>query len=143
MKGTQRKGPRKRSSIWIFLKAQASAFLGGLADYLIMIACTELLGIHYTISIIISGLLGAVINFSINRKWTFSAEKGALGMQLARFILVVLGSVFLKSAGTYLITTYLRLDYRISRILTDLVVSLGFNYTLQRFWVFSGKKTNL
>lgn len=141
MNETQRKRNPKLLSLRVFLKAQASAFIGGLADYMIMVLCTELLGIHYTLSILISGFLGAIVNFSLNRKWTFHAETEILSKQLIRFVIVVGGSVFLKAAGTYLITTKFSLDYKISRILTDLVVSLGFNYTLQRFWVFSKRET--
>ena len=131
---------KKKPGIFIFIKAQASAFIGGIVDYGIMILCTELLGIHYTISIIISGLIGAIVNFSINRKWTYQAEHGAINLQLVKFTLVVLGSVLLKSGGTYLITNLLKLDYKISRIITDLIVSLGFNYTLQTYWVFNKKE---
>jgi len=127
---------KKTSSILVFLKAQASAFLGGMVDYAIMIACTEILYIHYTISILISGLIGAVVNFTINRKWTFQAEKEGVKGQLWKFVFVVLGSIFLKSGGTYLLTNWLNIDYKISRILTDILVSLGFNYTLQHYWVF-------
>jgi putative flippase GtrA len=110
--------------------------LGGMVDYAVMIACTELLSIHYTISILISGLIGAVVNFTINRKWTFQAENMRIKGQLLKFSMVVLGSIFLKSGGTYLFTTWLNIDYKISRIVTDIIVSLGFNYTLQHYWVF-------
>ena len=105
----------------VFLKAQASAFIGGLADYAIMIACTELLHIHYTISILISGILGAVVNFLINRRWTYKAQNAPVGSQIVKFIIVVLGSVVLKSGGTYLLTNWLNIDYKFSRILTDIV----------------------
>lgn len=127
---------KKQPGIIVFIKAQASAFIGGLADYIIMILCTEILGVHYTISILISGSIGAILNFSINRKWTFRAEKGNLKYQVPKFITMVVGSIFLKSAGTYLFTNWLAIDYKISRIITDLIVSLGFNYTLQHYWVF-------
>lgn len=85
-------------------------------------------------------MIGAVINFSINRKWTYQAEEGKVESQLRRFIFVVLGSVFLKSGVTYLFTNWLQIDYKISRIITDLIVSIGFNYTLQTFWVFKKGK---
>lgn len=130
---------KKKIPFFVFIKAQASAFVGGVADYLIMIACTELLGIHYSISIIIAGILGAVVNFSINRKWTYHAEDGKINRQLIKFIVVVLGSVALKSSGTYALTTWLNIDYKITRLLVDLIVSLGFNYTLQTYWVFYRK----
>lgn len=129
----------KRKQFYVFAKAQASAFIGGLLDYGVMIACTELLHIHYTISIAISGVIGAVANFSINRYWTFNSEiayKSPVGTQLFKFILVVCGSIALKSSGTYLLTTWLKIDYKYSRVIVDIIVSLGFNYTLQTYWVF-------
>lgn len=126
----------KKNQLFIFFKAQASAFIGGISDYIIMVFCTGVFGIFYPISIVIGGICGAVINFSINRKWTFKAENGHLNKQLVKFITVVFGSICLKSGGTYLFTTWSHIDYKITRIIVDLIVSLGFNYTLQKYWVF-------
>ncbi|RYY27271.1 MAG: GtrA family protein [Sphingobacteriaceae bacterium] len=129
--------------IFKFAKAQLSAFLGGILDYVVMIACTELLHIHYTVSIIISGTIGAVLNFSLNRYWSFrdqNSNEAPIGTQLVKFCLMVAGSVLLKAFGTYILTSGLKLDYRISRLVIDLIVSLGFNYVLQNYWVF-GKKS--
>lgn len=132
----------KQRPVYVFAKAQFSAFAGGILDYLVMLGCTELLHIHYTISIAIGGVVGAVFNFSVNRYWTFNASKAShapVGGQLARFLFVVAGSICLKSSGTWLFTTYLHIDYKISRIIVDIIVSLGFNYVLQTYWVFRKK----
>lgn len=129
----------KRSNIYVFIKAQCSAFLGGIVDYIIMVICTELLGIHYTISIVIGGIVGALMNFGINRYWTFQTRetaKDSMKCQLLKFATMVGGSIILKSSGTFLLSEGFRIDYRISRIVVDMLVSLGFNYTLQRYWVF-------
>ena len=126
---------KSKKSFLTFFKAQASAFIGWLSDYAIMLFCTEVLGIHYTLSIVISGTLGAVVNFSINKYWTFKSPS-PIGGQLVRFVFVVLGSIALKSSGTYLVTEFVQIDYKISRIIVELVVSLLFNYPLQRYWVF-------
>lgn len=127
-------------SIRTFSKAQLSAFIGGLVDYAVMIVCTELFHVYYPISILISGLVGAVVNFSINRYWTYQAQHFGIGKQLVKFIAVVLGSILLKAFGTYIVTNWLSIDYKISRVLVDIVVSLGFNYTLQTYWVFKKGK---
>jgi putative flippase GtrA len=128
----------------IFGKAQLSAFIGGIVDYLLMIFITEVFGIHYTISIGISGIIGAFVNFSLNRRWSFRSQElnymHSRTNQISRFVIVVLNSIVLKSAGTYLFTTLLSIDYKFSRIITDLIVSLVFNYTLQRHWVFKKEK---
>ena len=117
-----------------------SAFIGGMTDYAIMVFFTEAFQVHYTVSIVIGGVIGAVVNFSLNHKWTFrsgnEAYKNSMRKQLLKFVLVVINSIFLKSTGTYAITNFLGIDYKISRIITDLFVSIGFNYTLQRYWVF-------
>lgn len=126
-------------SVKLFLKAQVSAFSGGLTDYGLMVLLTELLHIHFTISIIISGSIGGMVNFCINRFWAFKSTDGYHGtanMQLIRFFMVVLGSISLKSAGTYLLHSSFNLDYKIGRLLTDSIVSYGFNYPLMKYWVF-------
>jgi len=57
-----------------FSKAQISAFVGGVIDYCTMIFITEVFHIHYTISIAAGGIVGAVVNFSVNRKWSFYSK---------------------------------------------------------------------
>jgi putative flippase GtrA len=141
MKKKRRTDIRKwHEKLLVFLKAQLSAFLGGVVDYLIMIFCTEIFQIHYTISIVMGGVIGAIVNYSLNNKWTFFSKdisyKNSVPEQLIKFVLVVINSILLKSSGTYFITTFLGFDYKISRIAVDLFVSIVFNYTLQKFWVF-------
>lgn len=129
-----------------------------MSDYGFMLLLTEVFGIFYPVSIVCSGIFGAVINFTINRYWSFEARGEQKRKQIPRFILMVIGSIALKSAGTYGLTELVQfplsfaetlniwgiqffketghLDYKVSRILVDIVVAIGFNYMLQRFWVF-------
>lgn len=122
-----------------FGKAQISAFLGGVVDYLIMLICVELLDTHYVTGIIFGGIIGAIVNYSINRYWSFAGNKQAAQQQIGKFVLVVIGSILLKSGGTTLLTEAFYIDYKVSRLITDAVVSFGFNYVLQRYWVFRGQ----
>ncbi|MDD3078845.1 MAG: GtrA family protein [Paludibacter sp.] len=130
--------------IKIFAKAQISAFLGGIVDYSVMIFCTEVFHIFYVYSIGISGVVGAIVNFALNKTWTFRSKdrsyKHSMNVQLLKFILVVAGSIMLKSGGTYCVTTYLSIDYKISRLIVDLFVSLLFNFNMQKYWVFAKKQ---
>lgn len=139
-KRSRRSTRKLLEELHVFIKAQTSAFLGGAVDYLMMIFFTEVFNLHYTISILIGGVIGAIVNFSINKKWTFYSKRGFYKnsslKQLLKFVFVVLNSILLKSSGTYFITTFLGLDYKISRIVTDLFVSIAFNYPLQKYWIF-------
>lgn len=130
----------RKAGIRTFTRAQLSAFIGSLFDYTVMIACTEWLHIHYTISIGISGIVGALVNFNINRFWTFGTSHIALSKQLFKFYLVVLGSIALKSSGTYFFTETFHTDYKVSRLVVDLFVSIGWNFMLQKYWVFRTEK---
>lgn len=131
-----------KKSIITFLRAQVAAFIGGITDYGLMILLTEVCKLHFTFSILISGTLGAIINFSINRFWVFKNQSGYsshINSQLFKFALVVLGSISLKSFGTLVLQKAFQIDYRIGRLITDSFVSYGFNYPLIKYWVF---KTN-
>lgn len=145
MKETKTKGEEKKFNnmierLFTFTKAQFSAMLGGAIDYATMIFFTEVIHIHYTISIVIGGIVGALFNFTVNKGWTFRSKElpyKSTGLkQLLKFSLVVANSIFLKDAGTYLITTFVKIDYKFSKIIVDLIVSIGFNYNLQKYWVF-------
>lgn len=129
---------RKRN-ILTFLQAQVVAFLGGITDYGVMILLTEVFKLHFTFSILISGTVGAIINFSINRFWVFKRQSGysnQINSQFFKFSVVVLGSISLKSFGTLILQKVFQIDYRIGRLITDSFVSYGFNYPLIKYWVF-------
>ncbi len=131
----------------VFSKAQVSSGVGGVVDYLTMILFTEVFHLHYTISIAIGGVVGAIVNFSLNKSWAFHSKvhpyEHSFRKQLIRFVLVAVNSILLKMAGTYLLTTFLKIDYKISRIITDLIVSIVFNYMLQRYWVFKKRNSGI
>lgn len=119
-----------------FLKAQVSNFFGGITDYLVMLYFAEVVGIHYMPAICLGGLIGAVVNYSIGRYWAFNSREEKVSSQIVKYGLVSLGSILLKSCGTFCLTELSHVDYRITRLLVDGIVSIGFNYTLQKFWVF-------
>ena len=119
-----------------FGKAQFASFLGGMTDYGIMLLLTEVFGVYYVFSIAAGGTVGGIIMFAINRYWTFRATAVRKRSQVPRFIIVVLGSIMLKSSGTWLMTEFLHVDYRISRIIVDVMVAIGWNFTMQKLWVF-------
>lgn len=131
--------------ICAFSKAQVSAFVGGVVDFGVMVLLTEVFGLHYLYSICIGGLVGAVINFTINKNWSFSegstgksfegSSRASISM-IRKFSVVVVGSILLKSWGTHFLTSLIDIDYRIARLIVDAVVCFGFNYSMQRYWVF-------
>lgn len=119
-----------------FFKAQLSAFVGGLVDFGIYSFCYKVLLFTAPISNIFSGSLGAIVNFTINRYWSFGTTQVSVASQLWKFILVVAGSIFLKSSGIYVLVDILNLHFLLSKAIVEIIVSLGFNFILQKYWVF-------
>lgn len=130
--------------IRFFVKAQFSALGGNIVDYSIMLILTEIFHVHYTVSIVIGGIFGALVNFFINQAWAFRVKdapyKSSIFNQLIKFTIVAINSILLKSSGTFIITSIFKFDYIISRLIIDAVVSITFNYTFQKYWVFKKKK---
>ncbi|GHE46085.1 GtrA family protein [Sphingobacterium griseoflavum] len=119
-----------------FGKAQISAFLGGLSDFAIYTYCLQMLAYSAHGANVISGSLGAIVNFLLNRYWAFDNKTTAIGKQIWKFVLVVIGSITLKSTGIYLLVDYLFFNPFYSKLIVEILVSLGFNFTLQKYWVF-------
>lgn len=117
-------------------KTQISAFLGGLVDWAVLIFLTEYFHLFYTYSLIIGGCVGAIVNFLMNRYWSFKATTESKRIQVPKFIVMALSSIFLKSSGTTLLTQMTTLDYKISKLIMDFLVSYGFNFPMQKFWIF-------
>ncbi|WP_312696817.1 MULTISPECIES: GtrA family protein [Sphingobacterium] len=120
----------------VFLRAQLSAFIGGLSDFGIYTFCYTVLKFTAPFSNVVSGSLGAIVNFTINRYWSFGNTEKSIGSQLWKFIIVVVGSITLKSLGIHVLVDIWHLHFLLSKLIVEIIVSLGFNYTLQRFWVF-------
>ncbi|WP_159633662.1 GtrA family protein [Sphingobacterium composti Ten et al. 2007 non Yoo et al. 2007] len=119
-----------------FLKAQLSAFLGGMTDLAIYSFCFKVLNFSAPFSNAISGSLGAIVNFVINRYWSFGNTKNSIGSQLWKFVIVVIGSIMLKSIGIHYFVDVWKWHFLLSKLLVEIIVSLGFNFTLQKYWVF-------
>ena len=119
-----------------FLKSQIAAFGSTSIDYLTVILLTEYLGIWYIYSNIIGAALGAISNFFLGRKWTFKADQGSISKQGFRYALVSIGSLILNTAGLFILTEWLQFHYILSKIIVGLIVAVGFNYLLQKHFVF-------
>lgn len=110
-----------------------------------MVFGVEVLGWTLFWALACGGVVGAIVNFSLNRYWTFRdkdvAYRSSLRSQVLKFAMTVVGSILLKYLGTYVLEHYAGIDYKIGKLISDLFVSVLFNYTLQRFWVFRKEKS--
>ncbi len=120
-----------------FFKAQLSSLLATLVDFLIMVLSVEAGKLHYVIAATLGACCGALVNFIINRYWSFKATHTPAKQQGFRYSLVWIGSILLNVSGIYVLTHFLQIKYILSKIIVAIIVGLGFNYTLQKEYVFN------
>jgi putative flippase GtrA len=119
-----------------FLKAQASSLAATAFDYLTTIVLVDVFGWWYLAGSITGTIAGGVLNFMLGRLWTFNATDGKVEWQFIKYALVWSGNLLLNAAGVFIITHYMGLDYRVSKVITGLIVGIGYNYVLQKKFVF-------
>ncbi|HEX8427055.1 GtrA family protein [Hymenobacter sp.] len=119
-----------------FLKAQVSSLAATVVDFVVTIGCVEVLHSRYLAATILGNIAGGITNFSLGRYFVFDATKQNARAQGGRYLGVWLGSMLLNAAGVYFCTQVLHSNYVISKIGVSLLVGFGFNYLLQRHFVF-------
>ncbi|RYE94611.1 MAG: GtrA family protein [Myxococcales bacterium] len=109
-------------------------------DLTVMLLLVEVVGLRPSLGALLGATVGAVFNFTASRRWVFpeGASKPAAGQAL-RYALVAAASAALNAAGVEA-GEHLGVPYEIGRLLTSLVVSLSWNYPMQRRFVFGDRE---
>ena len=118
------------------VKAQVASLAATAVDFLVTIVCVEGLHAWYVLATGLGNVAGGITNFYLGRYYVFRAAQQSSPAQGLRYALVWGGSLLLNAGGVYLLTHELRLNYVTSKVVVSLVVGLGFNYLLQRHFVF-------
>ena len=84
----------------------------------------------------LSGAVGAVCNFLLNRRWAFGALEGRATRQAVRYGLTALCAVSLATAIFALGRLLTPWDPRLLHLLSLGLVWLGFTFPMLRGWVF-------
>lgn len=119
-----------------FVKAQASSLAASTIDFLTTAFCVEVLGMQAVWSSATGTIIGGITNFTMGRHWAFSARSGKVALQMYRYILVWIGNLILNTGGMYAATKYIHTNYLLAKVCVSLIVGIGYNYTLQKYFVF-------
>jgi len=108
-------------------------------DFATLMGLVELAHVQYVLATFIGTIVGFVANFLINRRWSFEAHAGAMHWQFVRVLPVQAGSTGLQTLGVWLFTQFAGFHYWTSKMVVAALVYLGWNYPMNRFWVFRRK----
>lgn len=110
---------------------------------------------HFTpwVSTAIGAVAGGIINCIINYKFTFHAQNCPWKAVMVKYAMVWLGSILLNSFGTqfvyYILENWHWLErvgfkpdgyYAAARLAVSLIVSWGWNFVLQRNFVYKNRR---
>jgi putative flippase GtrA len=121
---------------------QVAALAATAADFAVMIALVETLRFSPVVAAAAGAACGAVVNFLANRRWVFRATREPMTGQAARYALVSGASAGWNALGEYVLLSTLDLHYVSCRVLVSIAVSLGWNFPLQRRWVYRAPPEN-
>ncbi len=119
-----------------FAKSQVASSLSAFADYCVTVFLVEITGIWYVVGNAIGTAVGGIINFNLNRKWAFSKGLKRRRIQFMRYTLVWTGYMLLTSLGVFMLTHFFNVNYLVSKLIISLGLALGYNYPLQKSFVF-------
>jgi len=120
-----------------FIKAQASSIISTFFDFLTTIVCKEFFGVWYVAASFAGTFIGGVTNFALGRRWVFDGRDKKVHAQLIKYLIIWGGNMLLTTFGVFIVTHYCGSSYFISKIIVAIIVGIGYNYMLQKKFVFA------
>lgn len=121
------------------LRSLAASLLSTGLDFGLFALCTFLLAGFTALAAArwITGALGALCNFALNRVWAFKSTGGSVFGQAWRYTLAAVSAVSMATLLWVLIHSLTGWDPRLVHLFSMALVWLGFTYPLLRGWVFA------
>jgi phosphatidylglycerophosphate synthase/putative flippase GtrA len=116
-----------------------AAAVATIIDFWVMFGLVEFLEIKPWWATAAGCFVGAGVNFAMNRFWTFGDRSSPIA-QGARYSFVSTSSAFLNSGGVALLLLSPGIGYAAAWLLVRAMVFMGWNYPLQKHFVFNAEK---
>lgn len=140
----------RRREMWMFCKAQVSAWLASAVDFLVTIVLAKFCGLFYLYATFIGSVAGGITNCVVNYGWVFHAGECRKAWVAVKYLFVWGMSILLNTGGTFLLTEWLTGMDRTERLpdsladnlfifakgLVAVTVALVWNYGMQRTFVY-------
>ncbi|HLK36033.1 MAG TPA: GtrA family protein [Polyangiaceae bacterium] len=125
------------ASTWRLLgRHQIGSIVATAIDFGTMILIVQALGGSAVWATAVGAALGGVTNFALGRTWIFLFHAGSVRGQGARYGLVSAASAGLNTLGEHLLHDRAHVEYVVARCIVAILVSVCWNFPLQRRFVF-------
>ena len=113
------------------LRSAASGVAGTVVDFTAMACFVEIMRLGYGIAAASASLVGAVLCFALNRYWAFGDVSPLRADQLARFALIVLGTMLMVATTVHVLAGTLHVAYLAAKAIAAVVVFAIWTYPMQ------------
>lgn len=125
----------------IFLQFFRYIFVGGTAfvvDFFFLYFFSDICGIHYLLSGVLSFIISVLVNYIMSTKWVFNQENiENRVVEFNLFIISTIGLIFTEIL-LYIFTDIIGLYYLISKIISAIIV-LFWNFIARRIMFYGVK----
>jgi len=101
----------------------------------VLFAGTELLGLHYILSMLLSGIVVNLLSFALNRQWTFGVTETSVGRDALRYLAANLLSMLAAMASMAVLVDLVHVQYLLANAIVALVFLLA-NFFMHGQWTF-------
>ena len=135
-------GPQRAwTDTWRTLgRHRRGAIAATIADFATMIVLVEAARLSPEAATPIGAVAGAVTNFTLGRAWIFRRHTGHWATQASRYALVSAASAGWNTLGEQLVHGMGHVQYVVARAMVSFVVSLLWNFPMQRAFVFRERR---
>ncbi|MGZ8191390.1 MAG: GtrA family protein [Methylococcaceae bacterium] len=129
-----------RSSIYIVISRNFVKFIliGGFCaslNLILFFVFTNLLGMHYILSLVALTIIVNSIGFYLNKRYTFKSAKKSFLYDLYKYHLVMLSSLMISILFMYLLVDILNFGH-IYSFLTVTVIMTVYNFLVHNKWTY-------
>lgn len=139
--------------IFMFLRSVVTSQISSYVDFFVGFAFYAWIGFGSGQSAAVGAVAGGIVNCMINYRFTFKIRECSYWAIGIKFFMVWLGSLLLNTFGTQFLTNVLtasttldqwgmvqNLRYTIARLVVAILVSVFWNFLLQRYFVFRANR---
>jgi len=125
-----------------FVKANIASLTASFCDYLVTILLKQFFKMDAVAASILGTVVGGIINFFIGRLWVFRSSNTSFIHQGKKYLFTWTGNLVLNALGVYLLIRLGGVHYIIAKLVTSITVAIGYNYPMQKKYVFKNIDRN-
>jgi len=118
-----------------FITIGGLCFLVNLAT---LYVATDLFGLHYLVSMVISILIANTLGWALNRRWTFSTTQMPALVEFSRYLSANIGLFAINLALMAILVSALNVHYLMASAILAVCMTI-LNFTIHRDWSFRKK----